>query len=131
VLEKYSKPLMSRIKFNISDNGKITISNSEEVEGYFRYPDLTAQCAYLLTIIHNTIKEDMPQELIFIYRFEEAKKAIQAIVDMPDKKIRDLLTFLHQNKGTLAKKRRGFFEELTDEEIQEMEKAYKEIYQLN
>lgn len=129
ILEKYSKPLMNRIKFNTSATGEVTITNPNEVEGYFRYPDLTDQCVYLLHTIHDTIKEDMPQELSFILRFDEAKKAIQDIVDMPDKKITLMLTFFHQNKGVLPKRRREDFAELTDEEILKMQKAYREIYE--
>jgi Fic family protein len=47
ILEKYSKPLMQRIKFTSSDIGKVEITNPKEVEGYFRYPELTDHCVYL------------------------------------------------------------------------------------
>jgi hypothetical protein len=86
---------------------------------------------YLVHTIHDTIREDMPQELSFILRFDEAKKAIQYIVDMPDKKIALMLTFLHQNKGVLPKRRRDDFAELTDEEIFRMQKAYREVYEFD
>jgi hypothetical protein len=86
---------------------------------------------YLVHTIHDTIREDMPQELSFILRFDEAKKAIQYIVDMPDKKIALMLTFLHQNKGVLPKRRRDDFAELTDEEMFRMQKAYREVYEFD
>jgi len=131
ILEKYSRPLMQRIKFTSSDIGKVEITNPKEVEGYFRYPELTDHCVYLLHTIHETVKVDMPKELTFVQRFDEAKKSIQQIVDMPDKQITLMLTFLHQNKGVLPKRRREEFAKLTDDEISRMEQAYRLIYELD
>ncbi|HVK96231.1 MAG TPA: Fic family protein, partial [Flavisolibacter sp.] len=74
VLEKYSKPLMQRIRYDKKLTEEIVITNSTEVEGYFRYPDLTDQCVYLLKTILATIEQDMPGELLFIHRYDEAKK---------------------------------------------------------
>ncbi|QEC44812.1 Fic family protein [Pseudobacter ginsenosidimutans] len=130
VLEKYSDPLMLRAKYEKNQVGEISISNLENVEGYYRYPDLTDQCVYLLETIHATIKEDMPAEFAFLQRYDEAKKALQNIVDMPDKDINLMLIFLHQNKGEFPKRRRLQFSKLTDEEIFQMAKVYKEIYEL-
>ncbi|GGB18604.1 Fic family protein [Puia dinghuensis] len=131
ILEKYSKPLMQRVKYSTSGIGEVEILNPEEIEGYFRYPDLTDQCIYLIRTIHETIREDMPNELTFVQRFDEAKRAVQQIVDMPDKNITMMLTFLHQNKGIFPKRRREYFEKLTDEEIQLMQEAYRRIYELD
>ena len=48
-------------------NEEVVIKNTDEIEGYFRYPDLTAQCIYLICTILSTIEEDMPGELLFIH----------------------------------------------------------------
>ncbi|MEJ0106686.1 MAG: Fic family protein [Bacteroidota bacterium] len=106
ILEKYSKPLMQRIRYDKKDNGEVIVTNSEEVEGYFRYPDLTEHCIYLIQTIHATLEEDMPDELIFFQRYDEAKKELQRIVDMPDKDINLMIIFLHQNKGLFPKKKK-------------------------
>lgn len=131
ILEKYSKPLMHRIKYVKDRNGEIVVTNADEVEGYFRYPDLTEQCTYLLETIHATLQQDMPEELIFLQRYDEAKKELQRIVDMPDRDINQMLVFLHQNKGVLPKRRRDNFPKLLDEEIEQMQKAYADVYNLN
>ena len=130
ILERYSKPLMQRIRYDKNVNGDIMITNKKEIEGYFRYPDLTDHCIYLVETIYATIEEDMPDELTFIQRYNEAKKELQRIVDMPDKLINMMLTFLHQNKGVFPKRRREYFDKLTDTEIQKMEYAYKAVYEL-
>jgi len=129
ILEKYSKPLMQRVTYDKQNNGEIKVINENEVEGYFRYPDLTDHCVYLISTIHATLSEDMPDELLFIQRYDEAKKELQHIVDMPDKLINMMLTFLHQNKGVFPKRRREYFNKLTDEEIQKMQKAYRAVYE--
>lgn len=131
ILEKYSKPLMRRVRFSTSGIGEVEILNPEEVEGYFRYPDLTEECLYLVQTLHDTIQEDMPEELTFVQRFDEAKRAVQQIVDMPDKYIAQMLTFLHQNKGIFPKRRREYFDKLTDAEIAQMQEAYRRIYELD
>jgi Fic/DOC family len=105
ILEKYSKPLMQRLRYDKQNNGEIKVINENEIEGYFRYPDLTNQCVYLIGTIHATLSEDMPDELLFIQRYDEAKKELQRIVDMPDKLINMMLIFLHQHKGFFPKRR--------------------------
>jgi hypothetical protein len=131
ILEKYSKPLMQRITYDRLEEGGITVTNANQIEAYFRYPDLTDQCIYLIQIVHATIAKDMPEELLFIQRYDEAKKELQRIVDMPDKLLSTMLTFLHQNKGTFPKRRREYFSKLTDEEIDKMQNAYRKVFDLD
>jgi len=50
---------------------------------------------------------------------------------MPDKLISLMLTFLHQHKGVLSKRKREEFAKVTDEEISRMEQVYKHIYELD
>lgn len=130
ILERYSRPLMRRIRYEKKENGEIMVMNAREVEGYFRYPDLTDQCVYLMRTIHATLEEDMPEELLFIQRYDEVKRELQKIVDMPDKMIGMMITFLHQNKGVFPKRRRAYFEKLTEKEIIRMQEAYRKIFEL-
>jgi hypothetical protein len=131
ILETYSKPLMQRIKYSMSEEGEVTITNADEVQGYYRYPDLTLQATYLAEIIHTILKEDMPNELLFLLRYDQAKKEIQNIVDMPDRDINMMLNFLYQNKGVFPKRRREHFSKLTDEEIESMQYTYRKVYEIN
>lgn len=121
---------MQRIKYALSEEGEVTVQNASEVEGYYRYPDLTPQTTYLAQVIHATIKEDMPQELIYLLRYDEAKKEIQKIVDMPDRDIGRMLVFFHQNRGVFPKRSRELFSKLTDEEIAAMQNAYRRVFEI-
>jgi hypothetical protein len=129
-LERYSKPLMQLIKYDKNNDGGIEVTNPEEVEAYFRFPDLTEHSIYLSQTIHATLQEDMPEELLFIQRYDEVKHALQNIVDMPDRDINLMIMFLHQNKGIFPKRRREQFSKLTDQEIDSMQTAYRKIFEL-
>ena len=130
ILEKYSRPLMKRITFVENNDQSVTITNPSDVEGYFRYPDLTEQCLYLALTIKSTISEDIFQEMEFLVKYDEVKSALQSIVDLPDRQLNLFIKLLHQNKGMLAKRKRDEFEKLTDEEINAMEKAFQTIFGL-
>jgi hypothetical protein len=129
-LECYSRPLMRQIAYERREDISIHVTNPQTVEGYFRYPDLTSQCVYLLNTINSTLVTDMPDEIRFIQRYDEAKLALQKIVDMPDKDINLMLVFLHQNSGVFPKRRRDRFNKLTDDEITRMQNAYRLIHEL-
>jgi len=130
ILENYSKPLMKRVKFEVNENQSITVKNPDEIEGYFRYPDLTDQSIYLANIIRDTIQEDIFQEMDFLMKYDETKSAVQRIVDMPDRNIDQLIRLIHHNHGRLSKRKRDKFEKLTDAEIQKIENAFQDIFEM-
>ena len=130
ILERCSKPLMQLIKYTKNEAGGIEVLNLQKVEAYFRFPDLTEQCIYLAETIHATLKEDMPEELLFIRRYDEVKKALQNVVDMPDRSIDLMIMFLHQNKGIFPKRRREQFSKFTDQEIEMMQSEYRKVFEL-
>ncbi len=127
-LEDFSKPLMLRIKFNAGGDGQVTVINPEEVAAYFRYPDLTTQSIYLAQTIQSTISHDLSEELHFLERYDELKGNLQNIIDMPDKKLNEIIVFLHQNKGIFPNRRKKHFPEVTEKEFAEMEKSYQNIF---
>lgn len=128
-LEQFSKPLMAATEYSLDEKGELTVHNSAEIEGFFRYPDLTAQCEFLALMLDRTIKQTIPRELHFLQKFDQAREAIDEIVDMPDRKRESLLMRLYNNKGKLARKRReGEFAELTDQEVTDIETAFHDIF---
>lgn len=100
-----------------------------EVEGFYRYPDVTAAVEFLGQMIEKTIRETIPQEINFLAKFDQARQAINEIIDMPDRKRESLLLRLKNNEGKLGLKRREReFPELTDREIADIENAYQMIF---
>ena len=65
----------------------------------------------------------------FIANYDKTKKAIQDIIDMPDRKIDLFIRFCLQNNGRLsARKRASHFNFLSDEEIVRTEQAVPVAY---
>ena len=104
-------------------------TNASEIEGLYRFPDLTNHTVFLARALQATVTTDIPEELHFLQCYDELKRAIQNIVDMPDNKVDRMILFLHQNKVKLASRKRDFYKELNDDEIEQMEEAYKQIFQ--
>jgi len=128
VLEDFSKPLMQRIQFSRGADGELTITNPHDVVSYFRYPDLTMQSTYLADTIHSTIKHDLSEELFFLERYDEFKRELQNLIDMPDKRLNEIIVLIHQNKGVFPSRRKKHYTEITDVEFAAMEKIYSEVF---
>jgi hypothetical protein len=47
---------------------------------------------------------------------------------MPDNKVDRMILFVHHNKGKLASRKRDFYKELLDNEIEQMERAYNQVF---
>lgn len=121
-LESFSKPLLSLIDYILDNDGKMSILNSTSL--FYRTMDMTKQVELLYELILKTIDEELEQELKFISFYDVSKKAIQEIVDMPNRQIDLFIRFTLQNNGKLLEnKRKKYFDFLTQEEIKEMERS--------
>ena len=90
---------------------------------------MTCQAEALFQFIERTIDTELVEELSFLAKYDETKKAIQEIVDMPDRQIDLLIRFCLQNKGRLSASKRGsHFDFLSDDEIAQVEKAIQSAY---
>jgi len=129
VLEMLSKLIERKAKYNLNASGEMTVNNASDLEALYRFPDLTNHTVFLARAIQSTLTKDVPEELLFLQCYDELKRDIQSIVDMPDNKVDRMILFLHQHKGKLAKRKRKFYNELSDDEIEQMEQAYSEVFE--
>ncbi len=91
---------------------------------------MTAQAEALFKFIDQTIEIELTRELAFLANYDEAKKAVQEIVDMPDRKIDLFIRLCLQNNGILsAQKRTNHFDFLSAEEIESMERVVLAAYE--
>jgi hypothetical protein len=127
-LEAYSKPLLQIIKYTKDKKQKLNVLNASEVEGYYKFPDLTAQTEYLCTVIETSISRDLPNELNFLQNYDEAKELMKQRIDMPDKLIDSFIRFTHQNNGVFPKRRRSTFHMLNDDEIEALQSIFKAVF---
>ena len=126
-LESFSRPLMALVEYLLDEQGRMTVQN--ETATWYRYIDLTAQTEALFRFIEQTIDAELKDELAFIANYDQTKKAIQGVVDMPDRQIDLFIRTCLQNNGRLsARKRASHFEVLSDQEIARMEEAIHSAY---
>ncbi len=126
-LEAFSKGLMALVEYELDDGGRLTVRNDTAL--HYRYIDLTAQAEALFGFIERVVGTDLAAELRFLRNYDATKAALQEIVDMPDRLIDLFIRLCLQNQGVLSgKKRRGFFEKLSDDEVARMQAAVRRGY---
>ena len=95
----------------------------------YRYFDCTDEAEFLYGCVARTVEHDLPKEIDYLRRHDEAQRRIMEAVEMPDRLAQDLIMFIRQNDGRLPKKRRKReFAALTDEETGSVEAIYNEVF---
>ena len=121
-LEAFARRLMPLVEYTLDADGRLTVHN--ETALWYRYIDMTTQAEALFRFLDRTIDTELAGELAFLTRYDKAKRAIQSIVDMPDRQIDLFIRFCLQNDGRLPARRRArHFDRLSDEEVASMERA--------
>lgn len=124
-LESVSRPRLPLIPYTLHLDGALEV-HSDTVDLY-RYWDATTVCTYLYRTIERTINEDLVAELNYLVGYDQAKRRAQGVVDMPDRKLDLFIRLTMENGGRLShNKRKRLFEELTDEEVSNLEEAVRE-----
>lgn len=127
-LEAFSRQLMPLVKYSLDEEGRMTVHNDTVI--WYRYIDMTEQAEALFRFIDQTIETELAGELEFLANYDQTKKAIQEIVDMPDRQIDLFIRFCRQNQGRLsARKRASHFNFLTEAEIALLEQAVQSAYE--
>ena len=126
-LERFSRPLMALVEYSLDQEGRMTVHN--DTARWYRYVDMTAQAEALFRLIEQTIDTELVEELTFLANYDETKRAIQEIVDLPDRQIDLFIRFCLENNGRLsARKRASHFHSLSEDEIVGMEQAIQSAY---
>ncbi len=126
-LQGHSGPLMEFIEWQPTPDHNVNVTN--HTADLYRYFDCTVEAEFLYTCVARTVEHDLPNEIEFLRRQDEARNRIMEIVDMPDRLAQNLLMFMRQNRGRIPKRRReNEFSALTDEEAKRIEAIYSEIF---
>ncbi|HEY9248186.1 MAG TPA: Fic family protein, partial [Rariglobus sp.] len=129
-LEAYSTVVGEVARYTLTDGGVLTVTNPDEAAWVWRYPDLTPQVEYLGRAMDKAVQM-VPEEVNFLIRYDELLGKAKQVVDMPDARLAELLSKVHENGGTLSNnKRKQRFKELTDSEVAQIEAAYADVFGL-
>ncbi|MCK9413302.1 MAG: Fic family protein [Prolixibacteraceae bacterium] len=129
VLEDYSHPVMELIDWDVTPDHNVAVLN--DTLDYYRYFDATRQAEFLFDCVIDTINRIIPEEVNYIYKYDEFKRFIDDQFEMPDKLVSMLVRFLEQNGGTLSKRARAKeLPELKDDEVEKIESAFQKFFEI-
>ncbi|MEA1914733.1 MAG: Fic family protein [Campylobacterota bacterium] len=127
ILVAHTEPLMNLIDWESTETGNVKILNN--TDDLYRYFDSTQSCEFIYECVEKTIKETLPDELKYLKSFDKSYHEINEVIEMPDTKIKSLITFILQNNNKLSKKKKEkYFLQLTVEEIKIVEKIIGEHF---
>lgn len=127
VLENYSHPLLDFIQWKETPNHNIEVTN--ETIDFYRYFDATKQAEFLYDCVNDTLERVIPNEVIYLQKYDAFKQYLDNNFEMPDKTVAMLVMFLEQNNGVLSKRALNKeFSILKKSEVAEIQKSFKAIF---
>ena len=100
-LESYSHSILELIEWETTPDHNVEVLN--DTIDYYRYFDATKQAEFLFDCVLDTIDRIIPEEVSYIYKYDEFKRFIDDQFEMPDKLVSMLVRFLEQNGGTFLR----------------------------
>lgn len=127
-LQGHSGPLMDFIEWRPTADRNVEVRN--DTADLYRYFDCTDEAEFLYACVRRTVEHDLPKEIDYLRRHDEAMARIMGMVEMPDRLAQNLILFIRQNGGALSKsKREKDFSALTDGEIHGLEHIVQEVFE--
>ena len=127
-LQVHTAPIMPFIDWRPTPDGNVMVVN--ETADFYRYFDCTESAEFLYDCVQRTVHHDLPREIEYLQRHDEAIRRIMDTVEMPNNLAENLTLMILQNNGKLAKRRRQKeFEALTDKEVSALEKIVQDAFE--
>jgi hypothetical protein len=126
-LQAHSGPLMPFIEWRATADRNVEVLNP--TADLYRYFDCTEEAEFLYACVSRTVEQDLPREIDYLRRHDEATRRIMDVVEMPDRVAENLVMFIRRNGGTLSRKRReGEFQKLRDDEVTLLEGIVNDVF---
>src|SRR6266542_5769926 len=127
-LQRHSGPLMPFIEWRPTPERNVEVLKA--TADLYRYFDCTDEAEFLYACVRRTVEQDLPREIDYLRRHDEAVRRIMDAVEMPDRVAENLVMFIRQNKGTLSKRRReDEFKQLRDDEVRSLESIVRDTFE--
>lgn len=126
-LQDHTAPMMPFIEWQTTPDGNVRVLN--DTQDLYSYFDCTEAAEFLYDCVRRTVSHDLPREIDYLQRHDEAIRNILAKVEMPNNLAENLVLMIHQNNGVLAKRRRQKeFAALTDQEVSALETIVRDAF---
>lgn len=126
VLEHYSLPRLALTQWETTPSLNVRVLNP--TRDFYRFFDATKQAEFLAESVVETIRSTLPREIDYLRRYDQARRQIEAFVEMPDATFDLMMGFLRQNHGRFSQRARTKeFSQLSDEEAASIERTYQDL----
>ncbi len=126
-LRAHSGPLMNFIEWRPTADRNLEVLN--DTGDLYRYFDCTQAAEFLYACVGRTVEQDLPREIDYLRRHDQAMRRIMNTVEMPDRIAENLIMFIRQNNGMLGGRRReNEYAKLTDGEVASLEAIVREAF---
>jgi hypothetical protein len=126
-LQTHSGPLMPFIEWRPTPERNVEVLN--DTADLYRYFDCTQAAEFLYACVQRTVESDLPREIEYLRRHDEAIQRVMETVEMPDRLAENLVMLIRQNHGTLSRNRReGEFNKLRDDEVDRIEQIVRDAF---
>ena len=126
-LRRHSGPLMNSVEWRPTPSRNVEVLN--ETADLYRYFDCTDEAAFLYACVERAVDHDLPREIDYLRRHDEALRRIMDTVEMPDRMAENLVLYIRKSNGTLGRKRReNEFAKLTDSEVVSVQEIVRDAF---
>lgn len=127
-LQGHSGPLMPFVEWRPTPEQNVEVLN--DTADLYRYFDCTEEAEFLYSCVKRTVEEDLPREIEYLRRHDQAMRRIMNAVEMPDRMAENAIMFIRQGDGALSRKRReGEFNKLRDDEVTLIEQIVRDSFE--
>ncbi|MGK7389838.1 MAG: Fic family protein [Candidatus Cyclobacteriaceae bacterium M2_1C_046] len=127
VLESVSLPLLNFIEWRETKDHNLEVLN--DTVDLYRYFDATKHAEFLYQCVQDTIENIIPQEVVYLKKYDAFKQYLDEEFEMPDKTVALLVRFLEQNNGSLSgRARQKEFTVLSGNDAQKIEETFDKIF---
>jgi hypothetical protein len=129
-LESFSKALLPFVEYTLDGRGRMTVRN--DTRDFYRHIDCTFIAEMLFSFMEETIEKELPAEILHLRRYDNARRLMREVVDLPNRHADLFVRLCLQNNGALSKSKRQHpdFALLSRQEIAGLEAAVTEAFAL-
>src|SRR6056300_609279 len=102
------------VDYTLTDMGEMEVV--QKTRHFYQYVDLTEQAQTVSDFVLKTIDEELITELEFLQAYDQARRGVLSVLDMPNRALDLLIQVCLNNQGVLsAHKRASHFDFLEDD----------------
>lgn len=122
-LESFSRLLLPLVDYQLDSHGHMTVTN--QTQDLYRYVDCSSIAKMLFSFVEDTIEKELPAELLFLQQYDNARRLMREVVDLPNRQADLFVRLCLQNGGRLSQSKRKLpdYVALSDSELEGLEAA--------